>query len=107
MDVSDSSHSGIVAGKRGPRVGLVGQEAKRGMFRADMDSLVKLSRLKVGLGTLVGEDRGGVTGALFDIRRGGREEGIALRRKAKGCGDTLVASPCVGLGQEDDIGLGW
>lgn len=39
------------------------------------------SQLGIGLGFLeVGEDKGGVTGALFEIRRGGRDEGIAFRR---------------------------
>lgn len=32
----------------------------------------------------VGEERGGVTGALFDMRRGGSDEGIESRKKVKG-----------------------
>lgn len=86
MEESDSSHSGIVAGvKRCARVGLAGAEAaKNGMFKADMDSLARASRLKVCIGSLVGEERGGVTGALLEIRRGGRVEGMTFRRNANG-----------------------
>lgn len=44
-----------------------------------MDSLARDSQLGLGMGTLeVGDEIGGVTGALFDIRRGGRDEGIDL-----------------------------
>lgn len=86
VDESDSSHSGIVAGAtRGPLVGLAGAEAaKKGIFKAFMDSLARASRLKICLGSLVGEERGGVTGALFDIRSGGRDEGMEVRRNANG-----------------------
>lgn len=106
VDASDSSHSGMVAGNlRRPRVGLDGAEAKSEMLlRAEMDS-----KLKGSLGTLVGEETGGVTGALFDILRGGSEEedGMELQRKAKGW-DDIIASPArVGLGHEEDNGLGW
>lgn len=93
MEVSDSSHSGIGTGvKRWTRFGLAGAEAaKKGIFKADMDSLASVSKLKVCFGTLVGEERGGVTGALLDIRRGGRDEGIELRRKANGCDEALAS----------------
>lgn len=69
VDASDSSHSGMVAGlKRWGRVGLAGAEAaKKGTFNADMDSW---ARLKGWYGSLVGDERGGVTGALFEMRRG-------------------------------------
>lgn len=87
MDVSDSSHSGIAHSglKRWVRVGLAGAEAaKQGILKVDMDSLAIVSKLKVFLGIRVGDDKGGVTGALFDIRRGGRDVGSELRRKANG-----------------------
>lgn len=106
VDVSDSSHSGIVAGNRCPRVGLVGAEAKKEMLKADIESLAKASRLKVCLGTLVGEESGGVTGALFDIRRAGSDEGMLLWRNTNGC-EEILASPRVGLGQAEDNGLAW
>lgn len=32
----------------------------------------------------VGEESGGVTGALLDIRRGGREEGMAAKLQRNG-----------------------
>lgn len=109
MEVSDSSHSGMVAGvNRWTRVGLAGAEAaKKGIFNADMDSFARVSKLKVCFGTLVGEERGGVTGALLDIRRGGRDdEGNELRRKANGC-DEALPSRRDGLGKDEDDGLGW
>lgn len=77
------------------------------MLNADMDSLAKVSKLNVCLGALVGEEMGGVTGALLDILRGGSDEGMALRRNANGCGGILPSPPWVGLGQEEDSGLGW
>lgn len=44
-----------------------------------MDSFAKDSQLNIGLEALeVGDDTGGVTGALFEIRRGGRDEGMEL-----------------------------
>jgi len=67
-------------------VGLAGAEAaKKGWFwwwrwwwwwlKDDaMEALTMESHVGIGLGFLeVGEDKGGVTGALFDILRGGRE----------------------------------
>lgn len=105
VDASDSSHSGMVAGNlRRPRVGLDGAEAKSGMLlRAEMDSMLKGS-----LGALVGEEMGGVTGALFDILRGGsKEDGMELWRKANGWDDIIGSPPRVGLGHEEDNGLGW
>jgi hypothetical protein len=57
--------------------------------------------LGIGLGFLeVGEDRGGVMGALFEIRRGGSD---AWRKDMRF--DELLASKRVGLGKEDEDGL--
>lgn len=40
-----------------------------------------VSQLGIGLGFLeVGEESGGVTGALFEILRGGRDDGMAFLR---------------------------
>lgn len=65
------------------------------------------SQLGIGLGFLeVGDERGGVTGALFEIRRGGREEGMAFRRNGMRI-DELLASLRDGLGNEDEEGLAW
>lgn len=61
------------------------------MLKADIDSLARASRLKICLGSLVGEERGGVTGALFDMRRGGSDEGMDSRRNANGCDDMLAS----------------
>lgn len=63
------------------RVGLEGADvAKRGWWKLVMEPLESNSQWAFSLGLLdVGEDRGGVTGALLEIRRGGRDEGIAAR----------------------------
>lgn len=50
---------------------------------------------------------GGVTGALLDIRRGGRDVGMELRRKANGWRDEGLGSFPDGLGKEEEDGLGW
>lgn len=72
-----------------------------------MDCLAMVSQMGIGLAVLeVGDDRGGVTGALLEIRRGGREEGMALRRKGIRK-DELLASLRDGLGNEEDEGLAW
>lgn len=69
-----------------------------------MDSLAIDSQLGNGL-LFVGDDKGGVTGALFEIRRGGSDEGIAFRRNGRRL-DGLLASPRVGLVGYDGTGLG-
>lgn len=70
-----------------------------------MDSLARASQLGIGLGFLeVGDESGGVTGALFEILRGGRDEGMALRRNGRRL-DELLGSTLVGLGNEEDEGL--
>lgn len=108
VDGLDLSHSVIVAGcKRRQRVGLTGaDEAKNGIFKAAMDSLVRDSKLKDWLGSLVGDERGRVTGALFDIWRGGSDEEMELCRNANE-GNDVLASSQDGLGKEDDDGLSW
>ena len=57
-----------------------------------------------------GDETGGVTGALFEILRGGREEGIPpFLRKGKMVEMLLCVSPPPreGLGNEEDDGLTW
>lgn len=85
-EISDSSHSGIGAGaKRRRRVGLDGAEAANIGGINELNEAVGIdSQLTLGFEFLVGDERGGVTGALLDIRRGGRAVGMArLRRKGK------------------------
>lgn len=87
MDVSDSSHSGIVAGVRCcRRVGLDGAEAaKRGWRKDCKEALERASQSGLRFEPLeVGEERGGVTGALLDIRRGGRDVGMEAKLRRKG-----------------------
>ena len=63
------------------------------------------SQLGIGLGFLeVGDESGGVTGALLEILRGGRDEGMVLRRNGRRL-DGLLASSLVGLGKEEEEGL--
>lgn len=79
VDASDSSHSGIVAGARcWRRVGLEGADAaNRGWRKEFNEPFEKDSQSDFGFEPLeVGDDRGGVTGALFDILRGGKLEGM-------------------------------
>lgn len=89
LEASDSSHSGMVAGAKWlRRVGLEGADAaKRGWRRkeAETEPLDRDSQSGFRFGALdVGEERGGVTGALLEIRRGGREVGMAARFRRKG-----------------------
>lgn len=87
VEASDSSHSGMVAGVNWwRRVGLEGADAaKRGWRKVAIDPLASDSQSGFCLGPLdVGEDRGGVTGALLEIRRRGRDDGMAARFRRKG-----------------------
>lgn len=82
VEASDSSHSGIVAGARWwRRVGLEGAEAaKRGWRKEFMQPLVRDSQSGFRFDPLeVGEERGGVTGALLEILRGGRFVGMEAK----------------------------
>lgn len=72
-----------------------------------MDSLAIVSHVGIGLGFLeVGDERGGVTGALFDILRGGRDPGMALRMYGMRL-DALSPSKRKGLGKEEEERLIW
>lgn len=109
MEASDSSHSGIVeVATWCRREGLDGAEvAKRGCRKALKEPLEKGSKSAFRF-ELLGEERGGVTGALLDILRGGRFVGMEVmlringRRKEEG-----LASMRVGLGKDDEVGLAW
>jgi hypothetical protein len=100
-----------VAGVRwGRRVGLEGAEAaKRGWrnefrepFERDSQSTFRFELLHVG------EERGGVTGALLHILRGGRFVGMEamFRRKGRRYVEEFPSKQ-VGLGNEEDEGLAW
>lgn len=79
-------------------------------MKDDIDAIEALameSHVGIGLGFLeVGEDRGGVTGALFDILKGGRDVGNACRMYGMRF-DGLFASKREGLGKEEEEGLTW
>lgn len=88
MEASDSSHSGIVAGVAWwRRVGLEGAEAANRGWRKELsEPLERDSQSGFRFEPLeVGEERGGVTGALLDILRGGRFVGMEaiLRRNGR------------------------
>lgn len=57
----------------------------------------------------VGDDRGGVTGALLEMRSGGRV--VRFRRKGRRQEGfmlgLLALSRRLGLGKDDDDGLAW
>lgn len=72
----------------------------------DADALRIESHVGMGLGFLeVGEERGGVTGALFDILKGGREPGNTFRMYGMRFDALLFASKREGLGKEEEEGL--
>lgn len=72
-----------------------------------MDSLAINSQLGIGFGFFaVGDERGGVTGALLEIRRGGRDEGMAFWRKGRRLEEALFSTRD-GLGNEEEEGLTW
>ena len=88
VEASDSSHSGIVVDGTGrrPRVGLEGAEAAKSGCRKDCNAPAE-SMAQSGFRLVpreVGEERGGVTGALLEIRSGGREEGTEARLQRNG-----------------------
>lgn len=73
-----------------------------------MDSLAIDSHKGIGLGFLdVGEERGGVTGALFDILSGGRDAGMTFRMYGMRFDALLLPSKREGLGKEEEEGLTW
>lgn len=116
METSDSSHSGIVGGVRFlRRVGLEGAEAaKIGRRVNDLRDWHPFERdSKSGflfeLLLEVGDERGGVTGALLEIFSRGRFVGIEAMfwRKGRRYVDGLFPSKRVGLGKDDEVGLAW
>lgn len=85
-------------------------EAKTGRLKEEVYCLVKYSQSRLFfLGNFeVGEERGGVTGALLEIRRGGSDGGMELERKPKGLFDGgFLESRRDGLGNDEDGGLGF
>ena len=107
MEASDSSHSGMVEVARWwRREGLEGAEvAKRGWRR---EALWRESKSALRL-ELRGEERGGVTGALLDILRGGRLAGMEVMLRMNGMRkeEGWFPSMRVGLGNEEEVGLAW
>lgn len=101
VETSDSSHSGIVAGLQcWRRVGLDGAEqVMKAWWEPKNVLLGRDSRKGFLFDPLVGEEMGGVTGALLDIRRGGNEDGTEVKLWRKG----RMASPRDGL----RFGLAW
>ncbi|KAI3521236.1 hypothetical protein L1887_10697 [Cichorium endivia] len=66
---------------------LVGEEeAKYGRLKEVIDYLANDSQMRWLFwgSSEVGEESGGVTGGLFEMRRGGRDDGIESRKKVKG-----------------------
>jgi hypothetical protein len=110
-ETSDSSHSGMVSGcsRRRARVGLAGAEtAKKGWRNGSATTASPQSGLRtLAGGRAVGDESGGVTGALLETRSGGRprRNGSMCRHAA---GVALLLLPWrVGLGKLDDAGLAW
>lgn len=77
----------MVAGVRlRRRPGLDGADAAKSAWLLQLkEALENNSQSAFRLEPLeVGEDRGGVTGALLEIRRGGREAGMEAKFRRKG-----------------------
>lgn len=86
-------------------MGLDGAEvAKSGCRREPLERDSK-SALRF---ELLGEESGGVTGALLEILRGGRFVGIEVMLRMKGIKkEEGFASMRVGLGKDEEVGLAW
>lgn len=54
-----------------------------------------------------GDESGGVTGALLEIRRGGSDEGMVDRRLGKRFDELVASKHLEGLAKEEDEGLAW
>jgi len=118
---SDSSHSGMVSGcsRRRARVGLAGAETAKKGCRNGSTATASQSGLRTLVGgrdAAVGEESGGVTGALLETRSGGRlgrprRNGSSEEAAAAAPGLLvllpLLGSRRVGLGKLDDAGLAW
>lgn len=116
METSDSSHSGIVGGVRfRRRVGLDGAEAAKIGWRVnelrDRHPFERDSQSGFLFELLLGEDNGGVTGALLEIFSLGRFAGMDAMfwRNGKRYEDGLLLFPSkrVGLGMDEEVGLAW
>ena len=86
------------------------EAAKRGWLNDAAEALAIDSHVGImGLGFLeVGDEMGGVTGALFDILKGGRHMlGNTARPYGKRFDALLFASIRDGLGNEEEEGLTW
>ncbi|BAS84030.1 Os03g0330900 [Oryza sativa Japonica Group] len=97
VETSDLSHSGIVSGcsRRRPRVGLAGAETakklcpwKKGCRKG---STSQSGFLNLGGCDAVGDESGGVTGALLETRSGGR---LASPQRNGRRQEALRAAPC-------------
>lgn len=109
MEASDSSHSGMVeVATWRRREGLDGAEVAKMGWRKELREPLERDSKSALRFELLGEERGGVTGALLEILRGGRFVGMEVmlrmngRRKEEG-----FPSMRVGLGKEDEVGLAW
>lgn len=108
----------VEGGKWLRREGLDGAEvAKRGWRNVELKEALQRDSKSAFRFELLGEERGGVTGALLEILRGGRFVGIEVmlrmngRRKEEGfvipsMRVGLVGYDGIGLGNEEDCGLG-
>jgi hypothetical protein len=106
VETSDSSHSGIGSGCSylRPRVGLAGAERAKNGWRNGSTSQSGFWIL--GGRDAVGDESGGVTGALLETRSAGRL-GRPRRKGRRQAAVWLWLSRRVGLGKLDDAGLAW
>jgi hypothetical protein len=104
VETSDSSHSGMVSGCSylRPRVGLAGADrAKKGWRKG---STSQSGFWILGGRDAVGDESGGVTGALLETRSAGR---LGRPRRKGSRQAELWLSRRVGLGKLEEAGLAW
>lgn len=101
----------VDGGKWLRREGLDGAEvAKRGWRNEELKEPLERDSKSAFLFELLGEERGGVTGALLEILRGGRFVGIEVMLRMNGKRKEewfVIPSIRVGLGKDDEVGLAW
>lgn len=117
VETSDSSHSGIERQRDRRFVGLEGADAAkngklgwRGKPAKEAAAAAAASQSGFALEEEVGEDRGGVTGAELEMRRGGRLDGMEAewwwpKFLSQGIRKEAVAEEREGLGKEEETGL--
>lgn len=101
----------VEGGKWLRRVGLDGADvAKSGWRNEELKEPLERDSKSAFRFELLGEESGGVTGALLEILRGGRFVGIEVMFRMNGRrkeDEFEIPSMRDGLGKDDEVGLAW